>query len=50
MKEKYTKPVLEIEQFKTDDVITTSIDQTAWDIAIEYKAMKMAALLSGSNP
>ena len=27
MKEMYTKPVLEIEQFKTDDVITTSIDQ-----------------------
>ena len=27
MKEKYTKHVLEIEQFKTDDVITTSIDQ-----------------------
>lgn len=27
MKEKYKKPVLEIEQFKTDDVITTSIDQ-----------------------
>lgn len=28
----------------------TGSGKTAWDIAIEYKAMKMAALLSGSNP
>ena len=27
MKENYTKPVVEVEEYKTVDVITTSIDQ-----------------------
>lgn len=29
MKELYTKPVVDVEEFETTDVVTTSIDQ--WD-------------------
>lgn len=31
MKELYTKPVVEVEEFETTDVVTTSIDQFIGD-------------------